>query len=61
MYACVPEVGCGFFEGVCEPSDATTHSCDPPPPRNAREPEPHCQGSGPKWITRRASVDGALD
>src|SRR5215204_46884 len=41
MYACVPENGCGFFEGVCTPSNATAHSCDPPPPRNTKEPEPH--------------------
>jgi hypothetical protein len=32
MYACVPEIGGGFFEGVYAPSNATAHSCDPPPP-----------------------------
>jgi hypothetical protein len=58
MYACIHETRRGFFGGVCTPSDATAHSCDPPP--NAREPEPHCQGSGSKWITSRATVDGAL-
>jgi hypothetical protein len=30
MYACIPEIGGGFFEGVCEPSNATAHSYDPP-------------------------------
>jgi hypothetical protein len=40
MYACVLEIGCGFFSGVCTPSDATAHFRDPPPPRYAREPEP---------------------
>jgi hypothetical protein len=48
MYACISVIGYGFFEGVCTPSDATAHSCDPPPPGNAREPEPHWQGSGPR-------------
>jgi hypothetical protein len=60
MYACIPDFGGGFFEGLCTPSNATAHSCDPSPPRIAREPEPLCQGSGPKWITRRATVGGAL-
>src|SRR5215207_2276760 len=32
MYACIPEIGRGFFAGVCAPSNATAHSCDPPPP-----------------------------
>ena len=49
MYACVHEIGSGFFEGVYAPSDASANFRDPPPARNAREPEPHCQGSGPKW------------
>ena len=60
MYSCVHESGLGFFEGVCAPSIATANSRDPPPPPNTREPEPHCQGSGPKKITRRATVDGDL-
>jgi len=60
MYACIPEIGRGFFDVVCIPSNATAHSCDPPPPRYEMEPEPHCQGSGPKRITRRSTVDGAL-
>jgi hypothetical protein len=60
MYACIPEIGGGFFEGVRAPSNATAHSYDPPPPRNAREPEPHRQGSGSKKITLRAIVDGVL-
>jgi hypothetical protein len=31
MYACILEMGGGFFEGVCTPSKATDHSYDPPP------------------------------
>jgi hypothetical protein len=60
MYACIPGTGVGFFKGVCTLSSATANSYDPPPPRNAKEPEPHRQGSGPMWITHRATVDGAL-
>jgi hypothetical protein len=52
MYAYNPETDCGFFEGVCAPSSATAHSCDPPPPRDAKEPEPCQWDSGPKRITR---------
>jgi hypothetical protein len=32
MYAYINETGREFFEGVCAPSNATTHSCDPPHP-----------------------------
>jgi hypothetical protein len=32
MYACIPEIGRGFFEGVYAPSSATAHLHDPPPP-----------------------------
>jgi len=32
MYAYIPEIGGGFFEGVCAPSNATANFCDPPPP-----------------------------
>jgi hypothetical protein len=32
MYAYIPEIGCGFFDGVCTPSNATANFCDPPPP-----------------------------
>src|SRR5919112_269421 len=39
---------------MCTPSNATTNFCDPP--HNTEEPEPDCRGSGPKWITRRATV-----
>jgi hypothetical protein len=60
MYACNRETGCGFFEGVCALATPALESSDPPPPRNAEEPEPHCQGSGPKWITHHATVEGAL-
>jgi hypothetical protein len=56
MYAYISENGGGSFDGVCAPSKATAHSYDPPPTRNTKEPEPHCQGSGQKRITSRASV-----
>jgi hypothetical protein len=32
MYAYIPKIGSGFFEGVCTPSNATSHSCNPPYP-----------------------------
>jgi hypothetical protein len=32
MYACIREIGGGFFEGMREPSNASAPSCDPPPP-----------------------------
>src|SRR5215210_3884926 len=32
MYACIPEIGRGFFKGVCAPSNATVDFHDPPPP-----------------------------
>jgi hypothetical protein len=32
MYACVPEIGGGFFEGVCALNDQNCISSDPPPP-----------------------------
>src|SRR5215210_2565683 len=32
MYACVLEIGRGFFEGVCASSTMTVYLCDPPPP-----------------------------
>ena len=49
MYACIPEMGLGFFEGACTPSNATANFRDPPPPldsrmdsgRDAQAPEPH--------------------
>jgi len=31
MYACIPEIGRGFFEGVCPPSNTAAHLRDPPP------------------------------
>jgi hypothetical protein len=58
MHACIPETGRGFFEGACTPCNATANFRDPP--RNTREPEPCQWGSGPKRITRRATVGGAL-
>jgi hypothetical protein len=60
MYACIPEIGCGFFAVVCTLSNATAIFRDPPPPRNTKEPEPHWQGSGLKRTTLRATVGGAL-
>jgi hypothetical protein len=57
MYACIPEIERGFFEEVCTPSNATADFRDPPP---TQRPEPYCQDSGLKRITRRATVDGAL-
>jgi hypothetical protein len=41
MYACMCESYGGICEGVCTPSSATAYSRDPPPPRDAKEPEPH--------------------
>jgi hypothetical protein len=58
MYVCIHETGRGYFAGVRAPSNATARSCDPP--RNAKVPEPCPWGSGPKRITSRAIVDGAL-
>jgi hypothetical protein len=60
MYACIPEIGGGFFEVVCTPSDATANSYDPPPSLSAKGLEPWQWGSGPKWIMRRVTVGGAL-
>jgi hypothetical protein len=60
MYACIPEIGSGFFEGVCPPTNVTANFCDPPPPHNTKDPEPHCQGSSPKRVTSRANVDDDL-
>jgi hypothetical protein len=30
MYACIPEIGCGFFAGVCTLSNTTANFHDPP-------------------------------
>ena len=60
MYAWIPEIGSGFFEGVCTLSEQARISSDPPPPPNAKETEPHNQDSGPERITRCATVGGAL-
>jgi hypothetical protein len=32
MYACIPEIGRGFLEGVCTPSNTTAYLREPPPP-----------------------------
>ena len=60
MYACIPQIGGGFFEGVCTLSNAPANFSDPPPPRNTKEPEPDCRDSGPKRTTRYATVSGDL-
>src|SRR5215210_3103612 len=47
MYACILEIGRGFFEGACTPSNATAHLCDPPPPSLKRRlvlPYSKCSG-----------------
>ena len=47
MYAYIGEVGYKFFEGVCTPSNATAHFCDPPPPSSKRRlvlPYSKCSG-----------------
>jgi hypothetical protein len=36
MYACVPENGGGFFEGVCAPCCVTANLRDPPPTHTSR-------------------------
>jgi hypothetical protein len=36
MYACISDIGGGFFEGVCPPSNATAHLRDPPLPFDTR-------------------------
>jgi hypothetical protein len=60
MYACIPEIDDGFFEGVCPLSNATANFRDPPPPLSAKEPEPWQWGPGPMWIMRRVTVGGDL-
>src|SRR5829696_7378203 len=48
MYAYIAEIGCGFFEGVCTPSNATVHSYDPPPPPHTSriDSSDACRGTG---------------
>jgi hypothetical protein len=36
MYACIPEIGGGFFEAVCAPSNATAIFRDPSPPYSTK-------------------------
>jgi hypothetical protein len=36
MYACTLEIGRGFFEGVCTPSNTTANFRDPPHPATQR-------------------------
>ena len=45
MYACIPEIGGGFFEGVCTLTQPPF--LRPTPPRNTKEPEPWQWDSGP--------------
>jgi hypothetical protein len=47
-------VGCAL--SAMQPPISPTH----PHPTNAEEPEPPWQGSGPKGITNRPTVDGDL-
>src|SRR5829696_4029036 len=54
------KLGADFSRGCAHPAMQPPISATHPPPRNAKKPEPHWQGSGPKWIMRRATVDGAL-
>ena len=37
MYACVPEIGGGFFAGVCARENRLTFRVTPPPPINQEE------------------------
>jgi len=36
MYACIHEIGGGFFERVYPPNNTTAHLHDPPPPFDSR-------------------------
>jgi hypothetical protein len=36
MYACLPDIGDGFFDGVRAPCNATAYLRDPPPPLDSR-------------------------
>jgi hypothetical protein len=40
MYACIPEIGGGFFEGVRTPSNATANFRDPPHPTTQKDRSP---------------------
>src|SRR5215217_6910548 len=59
MYACFLETGCGFFCGVCTPSNATANSYDPPHPQ-CKETGAPLPGLRLEVDTPRATVDGAL-
>ena len=58
MYACIPEVGRGFFEGNCTPSDATALSHDPPHPvtRKDRNPVSGAPAKRRREITSKPST-----
>jgi hypothetical protein len=61
MYACIPEIGGGFFEGVCALSNTTTIFHDPPHLATAKNLSP---GNGlrpevdhaPRYRERRFSL-----
>ena len=54
MYACLRSIFAGCAHPAVRPPISET------PTSQHKEPEPHSQGSGPKWITRRDNVGGAL-
>src|SRR5215216_457771 len=49
----------GIFRGGVRTQQYNLPFLRPTPARIAKEPEPRCQGSGPKKITHHATVDGA--
>jgi hypothetical protein len=51
MYACILETGRGFFEEVYPSSNATAHSCDPPPLLDSRmDSGRDAQAPDPSWF-----------
>jgi hypothetical protein len=59
MYAYISENGGGSFEGVCAPSKATAHSCDPPHHQRKRTGAPS-PGLRPEVDSRTALPRTAL-
>ena len=57
MYACIPEIGGGFFEGVC--TLTTNHFLRPTPTPQHERTGALAMGLRPEWITP-ATVDGDL-
>jgi hypothetical protein len=54
------KTGADFWRGYAHPAMQPPIPAPHPLPRNTKEPEAHCQDSGSKRITSRATVDGAL-